>query len=307
MPTRVATPSPLAGLPNVQAQTYTVRAGESLSAIAKKLLGDESRWTELHKANRGIIGSNPDRLSAGMVLKLPGTSAAPALPEEGPVPQPRPDRDTFVRTPQTLGNVPVPQPRPEPVAETTTAAVAEPTTAAVPEPTTAAEPVVAESAAAAEIAPAALPKRWSEKDVEFLARALSAEARGELTKYLATGDSRLRDSLVGIGYVIARKAESMGTGIEQAVRRDRHFLSAWGQGERGNNRQNYREFFKPTHKIANWDELKTIAREALAGADPTGIGPNHYYDTSISAPRWARGPRVETKRIGKIVFVDTNR
>lgn len=279
MPTSVATPRPLGGIPNAQAQTYTVRAGDSLSAIAKKLLGDESRWTELHQANRGIIGSNPNRLNAGMVLRLPGTASAPVLPEQGPVPQPRPARDTFIRTTPAPANVPVPQPR----------------------------PAVTEPAADATASAASLPKRWSHKDVDFLARAISAEARGELTKYLDTGDRRFRDSVVGIGYVIARKAERMGTGIEQAIRRDRHFLSAWGQGERGNNRQNYREFFRPTHQIANWNELRAIAREALAGADPTGIGPNHYYDTSISAPRWARGPQVETKRIGKIVFVDTNR
>lgn len=303
MPTRVATPSPLAGISSALAPTHTVRSGESLSSIAKKLLGDESRWTELHKLNRGIIGANPNRLAAGMVLRLPGADPAPVLPEQAPIPQPRPDRDTFVRTAQAPDQVPVPRPRPEPATDATV-----PVPQSRPEPATeviAAE--VGESPVTETAAAEVLPKRWSEKDVDFLARALSAEARGELTKFLQTGDRRFRDSLVGIGYVIARKAERMGTGIESAIRRDRHFLSAWGQGERGNNRHNYREFFKPTHQIANWDELRTIAREALSGADPTGIGPNHYYDTSISAPRWARGPRVETQRIGKIVFVDTNR
>jgi|GEM_PF-3872952 len=277
---RVATPQPLGGIQRPQAQTYTVRSGDTLSAIAARLLGNKSEWSSLYETNRAIIGSNPNRLTVGMVLRLPGAASA-TMVAQPPIPRPesRSDRpaaarDTFVRTPAARATT-APQPKPETAAGLATASKA-------------------------------LPKRWTQGDVEFLARALSAESRGEFSKYLSSGDRRLRDSVVGIGYVIARKAEDMGTGIQQMIRRQPHFLSAWGQGNRGNNRHNFREFFKPTHQIANWSDLKTIAREALMGADPTGIAPNHYYDTSISAPRWARGPHVETKRIGKIVFVDTN-
>lgn len=268
---RITTPQPLGSLSVRSTEDYTVRSGDSLSSIAKRVLGSEAEWKQLYEANRSVIGSNPNRLSVGMVLRLPQavsaeSPTAQAAAVEVPIPQPRPEPrmavDTFVRTSQ-------------------------------PE--------------AAATASAPLPSRWSQGDVEFLARALAAEGRGELSKYFATGDRRYRDSVLGMGYVIARKAESMGTGIRQMVNRQPHFLSAWGQGNRGNNRNNYQQFFLPQERIANWKELKAIAREALQGADPTGIGPNHYYDTSISAPRWARGAGVETRRIGKIVFVDTAR
>lgn len=58
---------------------HTVKPGETLSIIAAKLLGDAKRWPELYAANKHIIGSNPNHVRAGMVLKLPSsTSSAPA-------------------------------------------------------------------------------------------------------------------------------------------------------------------------------------------------------------------------------------
>lgn len=59
--------------------TYTVKAGDTLSGIAQKTLGDSKRWPEIHALNRDQI-SNPNVIRPGMVLKLPGGHpvAAPA-------------------------------------------------------------------------------------------------------------------------------------------------------------------------------------------------------------------------------------
>jgi nucleoid-associated protein YgaU len=53
------------------AQTYTVKKGDSLSKIAKRVYGDAQQWRKIHEANRDII-DNPDLIYPGQVLKLPG-------------------------------------------------------------------------------------------------------------------------------------------------------------------------------------------------------------------------------------------
>lgn len=50
--------------------TYRVREGDSLSAIARRFLGSPDRWRQLYELNRQII-SNPDTVRAGTVLKIP--------------------------------------------------------------------------------------------------------------------------------------------------------------------------------------------------------------------------------------------
>jgi nucleoid-associated protein YgaU len=50
--------------------TYTVKAGDSLSKIAKDQLGDASAWKKIHEANRDQI-PNPDVIHPGMTLKIP--------------------------------------------------------------------------------------------------------------------------------------------------------------------------------------------------------------------------------------------
>lgn len=52
-------------------RTYTVRSGDSLSKIAKALLGDARKWRVLYDANRDVVGSNPDLIKPGQVLKIP--------------------------------------------------------------------------------------------------------------------------------------------------------------------------------------------------------------------------------------------
>jgi len=50
--------------------TYTVKKGDCLWNIAKKYLGDGSRYTEIYKLNKDKI-SNPNLIYPGQVLKMP--------------------------------------------------------------------------------------------------------------------------------------------------------------------------------------------------------------------------------------------
>jgi nucleoid-associated protein YgaU len=50
--------------------TYTVVKGDSLSKIAKELLGDAKKWRVLFEANKDQI-KNPDLIYPGQVLKIP--------------------------------------------------------------------------------------------------------------------------------------------------------------------------------------------------------------------------------------------
>jgi nucleoid-associated protein YgaU len=52
-------------------RTYTVRAGDSLSKIAKALMGDAKKWRALYEANKDVVGANPDLIHPGQILKIP--------------------------------------------------------------------------------------------------------------------------------------------------------------------------------------------------------------------------------------------
>jgi nucleoid-associated protein YgaU len=52
-------------------KTYTVKPGDSLWAIAKRILGDGSRWKEIYNANTSVIGKNPNLIYPGQVLRIP--------------------------------------------------------------------------------------------------------------------------------------------------------------------------------------------------------------------------------------------
>jgi nucleoid-associated protein YgaU len=52
-------------------RTYVVKAGDSLSKIAKELLGDSNRWPEIYEANKELIGDNPNLIHPGQELRIP--------------------------------------------------------------------------------------------------------------------------------------------------------------------------------------------------------------------------------------------
>jgi nucleoid-associated protein YgaU len=51
-------------------KTYTVKAGDTLSKIAKQHLGDANAYMKIYEMNRDQL-SNPDLIKPGQVLKLP--------------------------------------------------------------------------------------------------------------------------------------------------------------------------------------------------------------------------------------------
>jgi len=59
-----------AGEPEQTSKTYTVKSGDCLWNIAKKLYGKGSDYTKLYNANKGVIGSNPNLIYAGQVLTI---------------------------------------------------------------------------------------------------------------------------------------------------------------------------------------------------------------------------------------------
>ena len=50
--------------------TYTVKSGDTLSAIAKQHLGDGNAYMKIFEANRDQL-SDPDKIKPGQVLKIP--------------------------------------------------------------------------------------------------------------------------------------------------------------------------------------------------------------------------------------------
>jgi nucleoid-associated protein YgaU len=56
--------------PTASATTYTVKAGDTLSGIAKQLLGNASAYMDIFNANRDQL-TDPDLIKPGQVLKIP--------------------------------------------------------------------------------------------------------------------------------------------------------------------------------------------------------------------------------------------
>lgn len=51
-------------------QTYTVKSGDSLSKIAKRLYGDAQQWRKIYEANKDQI-QNPDLIHPGQTIRIP--------------------------------------------------------------------------------------------------------------------------------------------------------------------------------------------------------------------------------------------
>jgi nucleoid-associated protein YgaU len=65
-----ATGTVAAETPNITAHTYVVRAGDTLSKIAKEMLGDSGAFMDIFKANRDQL-TDPNVIRPGQVLKIP--------------------------------------------------------------------------------------------------------------------------------------------------------------------------------------------------------------------------------------------
>jgi hypothetical protein len=64
-------PTPLPPGPTPDGATYVVKAGDSLSRIAKGFYGDPNRWPDIYAANKVVIGPDPNRIFPGQVLTIP--------------------------------------------------------------------------------------------------------------------------------------------------------------------------------------------------------------------------------------------
>jgi LysM repeat protein len=67
-------PTAAAGPAAAPATTYTVKAGDTLSKIAKEHLGNANAYMEIFNANRDQL-TDPDKIKPGQVLKLPVATA----------------------------------------------------------------------------------------------------------------------------------------------------------------------------------------------------------------------------------------
>lgn len=51
-------------------RSYTVKAGDTLSKIAKEMYGDASQWKKIQAANADLI-RDPDKIQTGWTLQIP--------------------------------------------------------------------------------------------------------------------------------------------------------------------------------------------------------------------------------------------
>jgi len=63
-------PSPAAKSSSAAAGTYTVKAGDTLSRIAKETMGNSNAYMDIFNANKDQL-SDPDKIKPGQVLRIP--------------------------------------------------------------------------------------------------------------------------------------------------------------------------------------------------------------------------------------------
>lgn len=126
----------------------------------------------------------------------------------------------------------------------------------------------------------------TQEDVEFLARAVSAEARGELTRYKKTGDAAVQKSVSGIAYVIARTAAVRKTSVEGLIKGQPTFLSSWYLKNQAGNAENYRQFFlPPSRSPTGTSSAASPARRWGATTPRASIPTTSTTSPSHTAPR----------------------
>ena len=54
-------------------ESYTVKAGDTLTSIAERIYGEssDSTFQNIYQANKDLIGDDPNQIKVGMVLKIP--------------------------------------------------------------------------------------------------------------------------------------------------------------------------------------------------------------------------------------------
>ena len=67
---RATGPAPAASAGTQADRTYTVQPGDTLSKIAKEMLGDTKAYMDIFNANKDQL-SDPDKIKPGQVLKIP--------------------------------------------------------------------------------------------------------------------------------------------------------------------------------------------------------------------------------------------
>lgn len=63
-------PKPGVSAPVSSMKTYTVKQGDTLSAIAKEYLGNANEYMKIFNANKDQL-TDPDKIKPGQVLKIP--------------------------------------------------------------------------------------------------------------------------------------------------------------------------------------------------------------------------------------------
>ncbi|HEY3365751.1 MAG TPA: LysM domain-containing protein [Symbiobacteriaceae bacterium] len=70
--------TPVMATPATVPPTHTVAPNETLMSIAQATYGEAKYWTEIEAANEDVLNYEPDKLAAGMTLKLPSLEAVKA-------------------------------------------------------------------------------------------------------------------------------------------------------------------------------------------------------------------------------------
>lgn len=52
-------------------RSHTVQRKDTLYSIARSYYGDQGKWRDIYEANRGEIGSDPNRIRVGQRLTIP--------------------------------------------------------------------------------------------------------------------------------------------------------------------------------------------------------------------------------------------
>ena len=68
--TSASTGSAAAPVAGQSERTYTVKSGDTLSRIAKEMLGDANAYMDIFNANRDQL-NDPNKITPGQVLKIP--------------------------------------------------------------------------------------------------------------------------------------------------------------------------------------------------------------------------------------------